>query len=104
MTIHVRQRPQLRSIGLVIYEISEFAAELFRITVHHTPPGTSGAELDGGDLAKVGRAYSSHRIALTRSVRLALCRPCIYRRYVVCTGSVSMTHVRGDSNEISPLG
>jgi hypothetical protein len=47
-TFCVGQRPQLRSIGLVIYEISEFAAELFRITVHHASSWRSGA----GEMAR----------------------------------------------------
>jgi hypothetical protein len=33
-TFCVRQRPQIRSIGLVAHEISEFAAKLVGITVH----------------------------------------------------------------------
>jgi hypothetical protein len=47
-TFCVGQRPQLRSIGLAIYEITEFAAELFGITVHHARPWTSGA----GEMAR----------------------------------------------------
>ncbi len=47
-TFCVGQRPQLRSIGLVLYEISEFAAELFGITVHHARSWTSGA----GEMAR----------------------------------------------------
>ena len=47
-TFCVRQRPQLRSIGSLIYEISEFAAELFGITVYHARSWTSGA----GEMAR----------------------------------------------------
>ncbi|MGB6677704.1 MAG: hypothetical protein WBE44_13505 [Terriglobales bacterium] len=35
-TFGIRQRPHLRSIGLVVYEISEFTVEFFGVTVHRT--------------------------------------------------------------------
>jgi hypothetical protein len=44
-TCGIRQRPHLRSIGLVIYKISEFATELFGITVHHVRSWTNGTKL-----------------------------------------------------------
>jgi hypothetical protein len=50
------------------------------------------------------RAYSSHCIALARRVRYCCAVPAFTDAILSALDLCLLTHVRGDSNEISPVG
>jgi hypothetical protein len=73
--VGIRQRPHLRRIGLVVYEISEFTVEFFGVTIHRKLPDERRKLEMVPDLVQVGRVSRSSAGIVTTVTTVATVLP-----------------------------